>query len=410
MTVQRPAWFIGNMPWLFAARIVRSFSQAILVIVVPLYVSAAGYSTLQVGYLLSFAMAGSTGMTLLVGVFSDRYGRKRILMVIAIIAAIGSAVFAMTTRFWVLSIMAAMASVRGGGAGSGGGFGPFYPAEQALIAGSGSDEDRNTIFSSLSLVGVLAGAAGSSVAALPGILHRHTEMDIISSFHPVFWIAALASLAVFFLAFPVRERSQLPFAKPTVEENKISTGNLIARLWLTNGINGFVMGIVGPFLTYWFSVHFGVRSTGIAALYTVANLLSALSYLLAPAIAKRFGAVNAIVWTRLGTVVLMAGMALAPTFLVAAVAYTIRVMVNSISMPIRQSFVMGVASEKSRSKVAAIGSLPAQATGMVAPTIASHLMHSISSAAPMWLVTIVLAVNAGLFRLFFENIKPPEEK
>ncbi|MBI4765972.1 MAG: hypothetical protein HY787_15465 [Deltaproteobacteria bacterium] len=71
---------------------------------------------------------------------------------------------------------------------------------------------------------------------------------------------------------------------------------------------------------------------------------------------------------------------------------------------------MGVASEKSRSKVAAIGNLPAQATGMVAPTIASHLMHSISEAAPMWLATITLAINAGLFGLFFKNIRPPEEK
>jgi MFS family permease len=75
MTFDRPAWFIGNVSWLFAARIARSFSQAMLVIVVPLYVSDAGYSTLEVGYLLSLALAGSTGMTLLVGIFSDRYGR-----------------------------------------------------------------------------------------------------------------------------------------------------------------------------------------------------------------------------------------------------------------------------------------------------------------------------------------------
>ncbi len=311
MTFDRPAWFIGSVPWLFATRIVRSFSQAMLVIAFPLYISAAGYSTLQVGYLLSFALAGSAGMTLLVGIFSDKYGRKPLLTIIALMAAIGSAVCALTTRFWVLALMAAMASVRGGGAGSGGGFGPFYPAEQALIASSGSDENRNTIFSSLSLVSVLAGAAGSAVAVLPGILQGHFETSIINSYHPVFWIAALASLTVFFLTLPIRERPQLPSTKPKIEENKISTGNLIARLWLTNGINGFVIGIVGPFLTYWFAVRYGVRSMEIATLYTVANLLTAISYLSAPGIAKRLGSVNAIVWTRLGTVVLMAGMALA---------------------------------------------------------------------------------------------------
>jgi MFS family permease len=132
MHINRPEWYTGNVPWLFATRAARSFSQALLVIVVPLYVSAASYSTLQVGYLLSIALAGSTGMTILVGIFSDRYGRKPLLMTIAGLAAIGSAAYALTTQFLILALMAALASIRGGGAGSGGGFGPFYPAEQAL--------------------------------------------------------------------------------------------------------------------------------------------------------------------------------------------------------------------------------------------------------------------------------------
>ena len=86
MHIHRPEWYTGNVPWLFATRAIRSFSQAMLVIVVPLYASAAGYSTLQIGYLLSIALAGSTGMTILVGIFSDRYGRKTLLIIIASLA------------------------------------------------------------------------------------------------------------------------------------------------------------------------------------------------------------------------------------------------------------------------------------------------------------------------------------
>jgi MFS family permease len=205
MHIQRPSWYYGNIPWLFATRAVRSFSQAMLVVVVPLYVAAAGYSILQVGYLLSIAMVGSTAMTLLVGILSDRFGRKIVLIAIAALAAVGSAVYALNTRFWVLALMSALASVRGGGAGSGGGFGPFYPAEQALIAGSSPDRHRNTVFSSLSLVGVLAGAAGSVVAALPGILRKRLGMSAVVSFHPVFWIAAVSGFLVVLLTLPIHE-------------------------------------------------------------------------------------------------------------------------------------------------------------------------------------------------------------
>lgn len=41
MHIHLPEWYTGNVPWLFAAWAVRSFSQALLVIVVPLYVAAA---------------------------------------------------------------------------------------------------------------------------------------------------------------------------------------------------------------------------------------------------------------------------------------------------------------------------------------------------------------------------------
>lgn len=388
----------------------RSFSQALLVVVVPLYVAAAGYSVLQVGYLLSVAMAGSIAMVLLVGVLSDRFGRKPILIAIASLAAIGAAVYALTTRFWVLALMSAMASIRGGGAGSGGGFGPFYPAEQALIAGSSADKDRNRVFSSLSLVGVLAGAAGSATASLPGILQNHWQISAIDSYHPIFWIAAVGGLLVVLLTLPIHEKPAVPQTVTRKTKFKISTWKLIGRLWLTNGINGLVIGIVGPFLTYWFALRYGVGSTEIASLYTVVNLLTAISYIAAPRIASAMGSVRAIVLARVGAVFLMAAMALAPTFILAAAAYTVRAMINSVGRPIRQSFVMGIADEHSRSKVAAMGNLPALSIGMVSPTIASYLIQSVSEEAPIWMATVALVINATLFGLLFKDVKPPEEE
>jgi len=409
MRLSRPAWYTGNIPWLLAGRAARSFSQAVLVIAVPLYVSAAGYSTLQVGYLLSIALLGSTAMTLVVGIFSDRYGRKPLLMAMAALAVVGTSIYALTTDFWLLALMAAIASVRGGGAGSGGGFGPFYPAEQALIASSSSDQHRNVVFSALSLVGVLAGAAGSAVMVIPDIFQQHLHTSAVDSYQPIFWIAAFSSLVVLFLTLPIREKHQPPPA-PKNSGPKLSTWRLMERLWLTNAINGLVIGIVGPFLTYWLSVRYGVTATAIATLYLAANLLTAFSYLAAPAIAHRLRAVPTIIITRWGTFLLMAAMALAPTFFWAFLTYTLRIMVNSIGLPIRQSFVMGIAEEHSRSEVAAFGNLPSQGTAAVAPTIASHLMQSVSEAAPIWLTAAALAVNAALFGLFFRNVRPPEEE
>jgi MFS family permease len=409
MQRHRPAWYQGNVPWLFASRAARSFSQALLVVSIPLYVSAAGYSTLQVGYLLSLATVGSVIMTVAVGLLSDRYGRKPMLAGIAAVAATGAAFYALTTRFWVLALMGALASARGGGAGSGGGFGAFYPAEQALVAASGADRDRNSIFSSLSLIGVLAAAAGSLATALPDVLTRYAGLSAVDSFKPLFWLAASGNLAVALLTLPIREERRAP-PDPQARAPAFTTWKLLVRLWLTNGLNGLAIGVLGPFLTYWFSVRYAVGAATIAALYTTANLATAFSYLVAPAVARRLGDVPTIVSARAGTVLLMAAMALSPTFLLAAASYMVRVMVNSVSIPIRQSFVMGISGEQSRSRVAAMGSLPSQGLASVSPTIASHLLQSVSAAAPIWLAAGALAVNAVLFEVFFRKVKPPEEE
>jgi MFS family permease len=386
----------------------RSFSQALLVIVVPLYVAAAGHSGLRVGYLLSVTLAGSTLMTVLAGVLSDRFGRKPLLIAIAVLAALGSAGFALTTRFGLLCVMAALASVRGGGAGSGGGFGPFYPAEQALIASSSPDRYRNTVFSALSVVGVLAGAVGSAAAFLPGLLRTRYHLPPLEAFRPILWLASATSLGVILFILPLREPHRPRAGRPGGARPRLTTRTLIARLWVTNAINGLVIGVIGPFLTYWFAARYGQGSTEIAALYLAANLLTALSYLAAPPLARRLGTVPAIVLSRSGSVLFMALMAVAPTFVLAGLAYTLRIMVNSVSMPLRQSYVMGIADERSRSRVAALGGLPSQAAAMPAPALASHLMTGVSQAAPVWMAAAAQALNAVLFDVFFRRVVPPD--
>jgi hypothetical protein len=93
-----------------------------------------------------------------------------------------------------------------------------------------------------------------------------------------------------------------------------------------------------PYLLAGFALR--VASNEIATLCTVANLLAAGSSTAAPRVARRLGAVRAIVFSRLRTIVLMAGIALAPTFLLASIAYAVRIIIESLGMPLRQSLVM----------------------------------------------------------------------
>jgi len=102
--------------------------------------------------------------------------------------------------------------------------------------------------------------------------------------------------------------------------------------------------------------------------------------------------------------------ALCPTFTLAAVVYLVRVQMALVSMPIRQSYVMGVTEERSRSVVSAFSGLPAQLTSAVSPDIGTYFMETWTIDAPLWLATFFQLVNAGLYYALLKNEAPPEER
>jgi predicted MFS family arabinose efflux permease len=130
----------------------------------------------------------------------------------------------------------------------------------------------------------------------------------------------------------------------------------------------------------------------------------------AAALARRLGAVVTVVLTRVVSVLFFVAMVLSPTWLLASTFYLLRVVVGSPGNPVRQSFVMGLSEERSRSTVAAFGNLPSQLTPAVAPSLGAYMMTAISFEAPLLMAAAVQLVNAGTFLLAFRGMRPPEEE
>jgi MFS family permease len=408
--VGMPPRIAGNLRCLLGARVVRSAAQAVLTISAPLYLASAGHDALTVGAVLSAGSIGSVVLVLLVGSTADHFGRRRMLVGLGALGCVGAIGFALTTSPWVLAPMAALGTIgRGGGAGSGGSWGPFYPAEQPLVAASVDPGQRNSAFAMLSAAGVGGSAIGSLLAALPTVLTATAGIDRTSSFRPMFVIAAAASAAVVWLAAQIQEtRTSEPRAPLLVLP--ASARAIIGRLWVTNALNGFVMGALGPFLTYWFSIRYGVGPATLGLLYTLVNLTSVVAFAGAPSLAARVGSVRAVTLTRLLGAAFFAVMAVSPGFPLAAIAYALRSTLNAVSMTLRQSFVMGVSDDASRSAVAAFGNLPAQVTGTVTPTLGAYLVQAVSVELPIWLATAAMAINAIMYGALFRRFVPPEER
>src|SRR5262245_50759288 len=91
---------------LFGSRIVRMFAYGFLSVVLLLYLTSIGLSETQAGLLLTLTLVGDTAISLWMTVHADRFGRRRTLMIGALLMLVAGIVFALSHNFYVLLIAA----------------------------------------------------------------------------------------------------------------------------------------------------------------------------------------------------------------------------------------------------------------------------------------------------------------
>lgn len=391
----------SNLRWLLTGRVLRSFSTSFLTVIFPLYLARAGYSAAKLGLVLAISGAVTVFLVAGVGLAADAWGRKRMIIGLAALACLGGVGMAWSPMFWVVVLASGLGGVgKGGGAGSGGSWGPVFPAEQPLVADSIEPQNRTQAFGQLSFVGVLAGAAGSLVAGIPELLHAQ-GLSWLASYHWLFGASSVVALAMILVTLPIREPQH--DAHPDQPMTPIPVRRLVGRLGLTNALNGLGFGFLGPLLTYWFYRRYGVGPAEIGIVYTIVNLASAFPYLWSAPLAKILGAVRTVVVTRAISLVMLILMVWAPNFWIAGLLYTLRMAFNSLGMPARQSYVMGVSDPRYRSRVSAFGSLPSQVTSMISPAIGGALMDTFLD-IPLVGAVVFMGLNLVTYYYAFRNV------
>lgn len=227
---------------LIAVRFLRSIGQGALVVDFALYLRALGWSAVQISGVMSAGLLVGAALTLLVGPFSDRAGRRLFLLayeasqVVAILTALLSA------QPWLLGA----AAVAGGfGRGANGAAGPFSPVEQAWLAQSLPPERRGPIYSLNAASGFLGMALGATLAALPSRLQAMLPGAL--AYRPLFLVVLLGSLLCFALILrapdtEADESQPLAPVEPSSRGVQRRENGLLLRLMFANAMNGIGVG------------------------------------------------------------------------------------------------------------------------------------------------------------------------
>jgi len=351
------------------ARALRALVDGYMAVVLPAYLLALGMSTLQVGILATSTLLGSAVATIAVGMYGHRFSSHRLLAAASLLMVATGVGFAGISAFWPLLVVAFFGTLNP----SAGDVSVFLPLEHARIASAAGGQARTELFARYSLAGALCAALGALAAGVPDILGRH-GVPVIAAFRSMFVLYALVGLLVWWLyREPLRGQVEAKTAAQAVAPLGASR-RTVWRLALLFSVDAFAGGlVVNALLSLWLLERFGLSLAQAGAFFFWAGLLSALSQLMAPRLARRIGLLNTMVFTHIPSSVCLILAAMAPSLPAAIGLLLVRSLLSQMDVPTRSAYVMAVVTPSERPAAASLTAVPRSLAAAVGPALAGAL-------------------------------------
>ncbi len=392
---------------LLSARFWRSLSQGALVVDLALYLRALGWTGAAIGMVLSGAGLAGAGLSLVVGVTSDRFRRKPFLIAYEGLTCLCALVAMTQSRPLLLALAIILA---GFGRGANGAAGPFSPAEQAWLAESVQPSRRGFVYSLNTAFGFVGMALGAMAAALPSLWRA--DLGHAASFRPLFGLVLLGNAINMLLltttpeAHRSKQRSRGPRSVPTgVREGRAQEDRFLWNLVGLNALNGMAIGLTGPLISYWFAMRFHIGAVRIGPILAVTFLVTALSAIITGRLTQQVGLVRSVVWGRTGGLLLLMLMPIMPRYSLAALAYLLRSALNRGTLGARQALVVSAVHDERRGFAVSMNALSMQVPMALGPIFAGALIGAGWFIMPFYVAAALQGLYVFLYGRVFASFE-----
>src|SRR5229473_8107549 len=201
----RDAWL------LFVTRFARLFAYGSLSVILVFYLLDLGLTEVESGLVLTLTLAGDVVVSLLLTTRADRVGRRRMLVIGAILMAAAGLAFASTRNLFFLILAGTIGVI----SPSGNEVGPFLSIEQAALSHIVPSSARTEVFAWYTLAGSLATALGALCGGFVTQALQKISVTPVGSYRAVVlgYAALGVALAILFLRL-----------SKSVEVNPVSNG------------------------------------------------------------------------------------------------------------------------------------------------------------------------------------------
>lgn len=386
------------------------FAYGFLSVVLALYLARLGLGEEEIGFLFSFILLGDVVISLLITLTADRSGRRKMLMLGAVLMTAAGLVFALTSDFLFLLIAGTLGVI----APSDKDIGPFLSIEQAALSQLVPGRERTKTFAWYNLAGSFASALGSlACGSFVGFLLARPHLSTLDPYRVVLIVYALSGVALL---------SMFQFLSSSVEVTRTThergsyfalhqSRSMVMKLSALFAVDAFAGGfIVQSMMAYWFHLKFGVAPATLGGIFFGANILAGVSSLSAAQLAKRFGLINTMVFTHIPSSILLILVPLMPNLELAILVLLFRFTISQMDVPTRQSYTMAVVKPEERSAASGVTNVVRSVGASISPALCGRLLAVPSlMSVPFFLAGgLKICYDLLLYRNF-RMMRPPEE-
>jgi MFS family permease len=347
------------------AKVARTLCYGALGIALPLHLAALGLEAAGIGLAVTAMLLGSALLTALIRRPAERFGPRAALTALALLTAVAALLLLLARTPWVVVLAATLGNVAVGT----GETGPFLALEQVVVTRAVPAARRTDVLSVYNLTGYAAAAGGAAAVGLA------PAWSVLAG-------AFLAAAAVQALAY-----RWLPAHRPADGGRPAgrapSSGRVVRRLAALFALDAFAGGFVlQSLVAYFFHARFGADAATLGIAFAGAQVLTAVSLLLAAPLAARFGLLPTMVVSHLASNVLLVAIAAAPSVAVAVALLWARHLLSQIDVPTRQAYVMAVVDDREREAAAGATTAARTVAQALSPAATGWVMQAVALSAP----------------------------
>ena len=350
-----------------------------------------GFTPFQVSVLITVQGVLAVLSAIPLGILSDVYGRKVIMLTATLAGSVGLLVYALTLDYAVLLVVSAVLGFAEGAT---------VAVWNALLADLTESGNRNKVFSySYVMISVASGVG----LLLPGFFPALEGALGLSDFAIHRTMLLVLGLASFIS--PLGVAALLWRHKETHNPSRKFSGlknlGLLTKLGIVGGAIGFGAGFIIPLVATWFLLRFNVGDSYSGPVLAISSILIGLAAFASPRLAKKYGQLNAIMLTTGSSMVFMLAMAFLPDVNVAAAFYIIRTGLMNMANPLLDSFSMSIFPPEQRGLVSAVSNTIFRLPNSVSTSLGGLLLGMGLLALPFIIASGLYIVGLVAFYFFF---------